>query len=107
MVTNKKNFGTPHVVKIWSKSAKINFFQKKLSYPPKTAVFIVLTGSTAKMASYTTYKKLCTSKTWKWEPKRWAKIRAENFQNMALSPKNLVIGLKMIPDLFKHNLKSK
>jgi len=69
MVTKKKNFGTPHVVKIGSKTAKINFFKKKLSYPPKTAVFIVLTGSIAKMASYTIYKKLGSSKSRKWQPK--------------------------------------
>jgi len=69
METRKKKFGTPHVVKIGSKTAKINFFKKKVSYPPKTAVFIVLTGSTAKMASYTTYKKLGSSKSWKWQPK--------------------------------------
>jgi len=95
MVTRKKNFETPHVVKIWSKSAKIDFFKKKHSYQARSAVIIVLMDSTSKMASYTAFKKLSTSKTWKWQPKWWAKIGAQDIQNMAELSKNLITALKL------------
>ena len=66
MVTNKKNFGTPHVVKIWLKSAKINFLEE-----PKWSMMDDLGNLIANVKKHVTYNfrrqgvtLRCNAQTW-------------------------------------------